>query len=204
MCLDCRKFGIIEVPRIAISARFFMDGSVEVNHGASTVEIAWKSIDEFIRFHTIMMVGRSNPLASSIAQNTWAAKLDEFEYRYNEVEKVISRHIRQFKMPRHRHGYPKSIMDKAAAEREAAAESDPFRFCFRIEEGSVFSSSASPSGQSIFDEKEPEVVPLKPSIERTEEPPRKIYGLPEPRSNGKLSKNRKRKLAKTKREAFPL
>lgn len=171
MCQMCRRIGIINFPLSAYNGYFYLDGSVDVNHGTTCI-LLWSSTDSFNYFHSLLMVGRTTPIAAKYAQQLWDRALDEFEKRYKEVTKELSE----------RNEGPKFETDALTSEED-----------FTIEKNML-------SGlleQNVLRDSVP--VWEKSANERT--PPRKIYGLPSPQKTKKgFSKSQKKKWARTRRE----
>ncbi|PSK33905.1 hypothetical protein C7M61_005097 [Candidozyma pseudohaemuli] len=172
MCPLCRKIGIIELPIAAHHAFFFLDGSVYINHGSSTLPI-WKDLDEFFYFHTLLMVGRTNYEAGMLAQHLWNQRLEECEVEYRKNEKRFMEMIEKGEFPgtpNYRYGEDEG----GGSPVSSAGSVNQFNGC----------------GLSKGIEKK----------ESGEEVPRKIYGLPSPEKlKTALTKSQKKKLAKSKR-----
>lgn len=170
MCQLCRRIGIIELPASAYNAKFYLDGSVDINHGMTSIPF-WSSTDDFYYFHSLLMVGRTTPIAAKYAQHLWAQKLDDFEKKYMDISKELDERKKS------------SQIDSIASEENLRLETRTLTVS--LLEQNVLGVSVSEWVQT--------------ANERT--PPRKIYGLPSPQKTKKrFSKSQKKKWARNRRE----
>lgn len=190
MCYSCCKIGFIEFPKLALEAFFFLDGSVKVNHGTLIVALDWGNWHNFSRFHSLIMVGRTHPVAAILAQEIWYQKLHQLELmRHNEQQRnaemkgMISGSQIQLFLDRLGEEEREHLLTAFAS---FANQSENSREVAKVNKECV--------------KTDPMSLSRAPSIEREEKPDRVIYGLTLSRESSKLTKNQKKSRAKAKKE----